>query len=493
MVQTIKIPPPGDVDGCDRPSATSRGETILRIAHAAAAVEKRAGIWEQRFAFALNNGLRVSGTAAVQGGGDPANALADSFGLQVDATSIREPKSANGLPSVCEKLVRLLVDDKHVAVDLSGTLPRDVDEEGIRLCDAKSQLARMTGSFGVDFRPAALSLACSHPDIESFFDMYLDGAESTPLLAVRITDEFMESVRARRPFALCYRVPGEEPGGAHHRVVAHKEIDARSLWRRFIQVSSRASGAHLVLENCARPVSPLAHTEVTDSISPRLGQAVPSECGQMIMQLDISHFVDEKGRLKTRLLRTVLEHGLRLADNLIDIVRWPLASVQRDAYAYRRIAMSIEGIGDAALKMRLDPMQFASLERVHQVFTFMGEALYRDSVALAREREPFPGLGAKDLLALVPKRRLERELNAKIDAQGTRNSQILAMSPFAMIPRNCRQSEIRKYSNLLPLLKFAHVMAFRKPPFLSAMDPEDMELFLRLSWAYSQSGGSVGH
>lgn len=497
MVRTIRLPPAEEVAGRDTGSRTSVAEAIRKIARAAAAVEKRDGLWEQRFVFALSNGLRVPGTAVVQRGGDPLTALADSFGLAVASASILKPKCTDGLPSVCEKLVRLLVEDKQVAVDFSGTLPRNAQSEGIRLCESKSQLERMTECFGVEFRPAALSLACSHPDIESFFDMYLDDAAGAPFLAVRVSHEFMESVRARRPFALRYpveeSVPGVRQEEGERSAVVLKEIDASMLWRRLLEVASHSKNAHLVLENCARPASPLAQDEVTECISPLLGQAVPSECGQMIVELDISHFVDEKGHLKTRLLRTVLEHGLRLADNLIDVVRWPLASACRDAYAYRRVAMSMTGIGEAAVKMRLDVMQFASLERLHQVCTFVSESLYRYSVALAREREPFPGLGTKDLFALVPKRQLERELTAKIDAQGTRNSQILAMAPFAVIPRHCRKRDIRGYSNLLPLLKFSHTLGFRKPQSLAQMDPEDLELFLRLSWAYSQSPRSPGH
>ena len=92
----------------------------------------------------------------------------------------------------------------------------------------------MTECFGVEFRPAALSLACSHPDIESFFDMYLDDAAGAPFLAVRVSHEFMESVRARRPFALRYpveeSVPGVRQEEGERSAVVLKEIDASMLW-----------------------------------------------------------------------------------------------------------------------------------------------------------------------------------------------------------------------------------------------------------------------
>ena len=143
--------------------------------------------------------------------------------------------------------------------------------------------------------------------------------------------------------------------------------------------------------------------------------------------------------------------------------------------------MSIVGIGQLATKMGLDPLQFSSLERIQQILAFVSESLYRDSVALGAEREPFPGLKTRDLFALVPERGLERELSAKIDAHGTRNSQIVALSPFAVIPDDCPPTEIRDFSNLLPVMKFAHVLACRKPHWLARIGVENLELFLRLS------------
>ena len=487
MVRTIRITPPEEASGHEAPPRMSVEDAIRCIARAAAAIEERGGLWEQRFIFALSNGLSVPGTPAVQEGREPRTALADGFGLQMDASSIAASRRGDGMPSVCEKLVRLLVDDKQVAVDFSGMLPRKADGEGTRLCESKSQLESMTSRFGVEFRPAALSLACSHPDIESFFDIFLDDEAHSPFLAVRVSHEFMEAVRSRRPFALRYRAFGAAPTDAGPEAEVQTEIDADALWQRLLDASAGSRNAYLVLENCARSASPLAQNEVTDCISPLLGQATPSESGQMMVELDLARFVNDKGHLETRLLRTVLQHGLRLADNLIDIVRWPLSSAQRDARAYRRVAISVTGIGDAAARMRLDVLQFSSLECLQQVFRFISDSLYRYSVALAREREPFPGLGAKDMFALVPQLKLEQELSARIDSQGTRNSHILAMTPFAVIPRNCRKRDIKGYSNLLPLLKFSHVMGFRKPAFLMRMDPADLELYLRLSWAYSQS------
>ena len=304
MVQTIKIPAPEGAAEQDADRPATRREAIQQVASAAASIETCPSIWEDRFAFVLDHGLSLPGAAAVQDGRPARDGLADGFSLQIAAGCLSESNEADSMSGARQKLLRLLVDDKQVGVDLSACLPRDADEEGMKLCDAKRRLERVCDYFGAAFKPAALSLSCSHPDIESFFDLYLDDGPDAPMVAVRITHEFMEAVRSRRAFPLRHRGPGRDgdPDAA-----VRNEIDAESLWKRLLHVSSHARHAHLVLENCARPMSPLGHTETADSISPLLGHAAPAECAQIVMALDLSCFVDGCARLKTRLLRRVLK------------------------------------------------------------------------------------------------------------------------------------------------------------------------------------------
>ncbi len=495
MPQTIRITP-----ASEQPPSRERtmAEAIRLVAETAAGVEPAAGNWAERFESVMDNGVSLPGIRAVCAGSDPVDALADSFALRLGATAAGRDAWGNpGLTNVAHKLARLLIADKRVGLDLSNAQPEHTDDsssdDDIRLSRVVPRLRQIVEGLGVSFTPAMLAIRCDHPAVQDFFDIYLDESPEAPALAVKISADFMEAVRADKQVRLRHPRPGTqvdqtEPSCPDDQEEVGAAISARALWHRLVSLACRTPRVHLILENCMRPASPLGHFEVTDAVSPYLLQTVPAESAQIIVELDLSRFIDPRLGLLCDSLDRIVGDGLRLADNLIDAVRWPLDGIRSDACAYRRIALTIQGIGEAAVKMGLDPADFSALQRLQVVLQRIARRAYCESLALAREREPFPGLRAQDLYTLLPQHGLEDEVRAKIRAHGTRNSHILVLGPFSVIPARCPPAGRADFSNFLPLLRFAHTLAFRRPPFLDFMHGEDLARFLRLSWAYFARG-----
>ena len=89
----------------------------------------------------------------------------------------------------------------------------------------------VTGLIGQNGRRGALmlSLSCEHPDLEEFINIKSDLDKVTNAnISVRVTDEFMEAVKARKPFQLKFFRPE-----SNELIV--KEVDAYSIFHKICE------------------------------------------------------------------------------------------------------------------------------------------------------------------------------------------------------------------------------------------------------------------
>lgn len=76
-----------------------------------------------------------------------------------------------------------------------------------------------------------LSISCDHPDLEEFIELKSDLDRVTKAnISIRITDEFMEAVRDRKPFTLSFT---REATGE----TITKEVDAYSIFHKICEMN----------------------------------------------------------------------------------------------------------------------------------------------------------------------------------------------------------------------------------------------------------------
>ncbi len=125
--------------------------------------------------------------------------------------------------------------------------------------------------------------------------------------------------------------------------------------------------------------------------------------------------------------------AIRFLDNVIDISRFPLESQRQEAEAKRRIGLGVTGLADALIFCRTKYGSPESLELIEHWLAAMTAAAYRASVALAREKGPFPLFKAKEFLNRPFIRRLPDDIREGIARYGIRNGLLTSIAPTGTI------------------------------------------------------------
>lgn len=238
-----------------------------------------------------------------------------------------------------------------------------------------------------------------------------------------------------------------------------------------------------VLENRSDVTSPLSAGERPDSVRPGLLQPVRAESAVLHLDFDVGGL----GTLEAGVeLRESVRTTLRLADNLFDQIHWPLEGIRRDARAHRRVALNLCGIGDAVERAGLDPDRFDTLRWIEKLLGEIKECARKYSTELARERGAYPGLRTDELFSLVPDVGLHDQVEAGIRCHATRHHQLITISPFSVLPRRSSARPARSYANLLPVLRLADSIGFAEVSGSPRLGIEDLEYFMRLSWAFTR-------
>ncbi len=125
--------------------------------------------------------------------------------------------------------------------------------------------------------------------------------------------------------------------------------------------------------------------------------------------------------------------AVRMLDRVLDITRFPTPAQASYATQTRRLGLGVMGLGDvlALLGARYgdaDAVAFTS-----EVMRRLCHTAYRSSIALAREKVPFAALDRRPYLNSGFARRLPEGLRRAINADGIRNSHLIALAPTGTI------------------------------------------------------------
>ncbi|MDO8278984.1 MAG: ribonucleoside-diphosphate reductase, adenosylcobalamin-dependent, partial [Burkholderiaceae bacterium] len=125
---------------------------------------------------------------------------------------------------------------------------------------------------------------------------------------------------------------------------------------------------------------------------------------------------------------------VRALDNVLDLTYWPLPQQKAEAMAKRRIGLGFTGLGDTLVMLRLRYDEPAGREMAVRIARCMRDTAYAASIALAREKGPFPEFDAQGYLTEGTfASRLPEPLKAAIRSHGIRNSHLLSIAPTGTV------------------------------------------------------------
>ncbi len=433
----------------------------------------------ERFRYLVPQGSPMAGI------GNPFQvvSLSNCFVIGVEG----QADSYGAILKIDEEQVQLMKRRGGVGHDLSHLRPTGMPVMNSALTSTgivpfMERYSNSTREVAQDGRRGALmlTLAIRHPDAPAFADAKLDNTKITGAnISLRVDDAFMQAVRDGKPYTLRFPVDAERP-------LVERTIDAREFWKKIVHNAWKSAEPGLIFwDTVIRESVPDCYADLgfcTISTNP---------CGEIplcpydscrLLAINLLSYVknpftpqaefdfellEKHGQLAQRVMDDIIDLELEKIEQILQkIERDPepdfVKATERDLWLKirhkcvqgRRTGIGITAEGDmlAALGIRYGSDE--SIDFCEHVHRTLALAVYRGSVALARERGPFPICDTRreaNNPFIQRLREADPQLYADMARYGRRNIALLTIAPTGTTSLMTRTT-----SGLEPVFRIAY-------------------------------------
>ena len=284
--------------------------------------------------------------------------------------------------------------------------------------------------------------------------------------------------------AVAWRIRRDILGDGPLNIVCDEQsMSAKKFWLQLWELRQeshvRAAFWPLVASAC-----PLLTSEHANNILPESGLQAPPESAWVGASLTLTHYMTACGELDDAALVAALKNVLLRAESVHVSGRWPTAAMQHDAWMNRRLAIRMDGLGDYARRLGLEPGRHETLQKLRQVLLQIRHVLRQQSRRLAKSSGVLPAIDqhnpARKLAAGPDTDRWEMRWLRAVERSATGHRNLLVLSPWALFPRG---SADLRWMDLLPLLRMADGCVFRDRPDITQWNINEFKHFHRRTWA----------
>ncbi|AZM37715.1 ribonucleoside-diphosphate reductase subunit alpha [Acinetobacter baumannii] len=259
---------------------------------------------------------------------------------------------------------------------------------------------------------------------------------------------------------------------AHYEAVAkqenmlHKKVRAKDLWRKMLSMLFETGHPWITFKDVCNLRSPQQHVGVVHSsnlcteITLNTNQDEIAVCNLGSINL-VQHV--KGGVLDREKLARTIKTAVRMLDNVIDINYYAVPQAKNSNMKHRPVGMGIMGFQDALYEMGIAYGSDAAVDFADESMEVISYYAIETSSNLAVERGTYEtfkgslwdqGILPIDSLEIVAKSRPERmfevdrtqrldwdSLRAKVQKDGMRNSNVMAIAPTATISNICGVSQ----------------------------------------------------
>ena len=283
------------------------------------------------------------------------------------------------------------------------------------------------------------TLACDHPDIESFVSAKkATGALSNFNLSVLISDQFMAAVRNGEPWPLVFpsRIVNKS-ADADAEPRCFREIAARDLWRSIAETAHSSAEPGVLFVDTVNRNNNLRYCESISATNPCGEIPLPPYGACNLGSINLPAFVRNPFRPDSCIdldrLRGVTSVAVRFLDNIIDASRFPLPQQAERARQTRRIGLGVTGLADALVMLGLHYSSENGRRLAVSAMENIRNTAYETSIELAAEKGGFPCFEKSAYLESPFIRQLPSSIRSAIASQGIRNSHLLSIAPAGTI------------------------------------------------------------
>jgi ribonucleoside-diphosphate reductase alpha chain len=406
-------------------------DTFARVALAAAQAEAP----ESRVAHAQDFARALAGHKFL-----PAGRILAGAGTQRSVTLFNcfvmgtIPDSMSGIFASLREGALTLQQGGGIGYDFSTLRPKGAPVAGVgadasgpvSFMDVWDAMCRTIMSAGSRRGAMMATLACDHPDIETFIDAKrTPGRLSMFNLSVLASDAFMDAVKNDAPWDLKF-------AGKIYRTV-----EARALWDRIMRATYDYAEPGVIFIDRINQENNLAYCETIRSSNPCGEQPLPPYGACLLGSINLAKLVknafEDDAHLDEDELARLTRTAIRFLDNVIDVSRFPLEEQRAEALTKRRIGLGVTGLADALIFCRTRYGSSESIALIDRWLTVLSHAAYVASAELAREKGPFPLFDRDEYLARPFIARLPQDIRDAIAAHGIRNGLVTSIAPTGTI------------------------------------------------------------
>ena len=232
-----------------------------------------------------------------------------------------------------------------------------------------------------------------------------------------------------------------------------------TLWDLRTESGVRTAFADRVLPQC-----PLLSAEQGRAIVSPIGLQAPADSAWVCMGIDLLRFTHTCGVLDQQALKQCVEACVDVGEALHDVLAWPTADLQHDAWLNRRLAIVLSGFGDLLRMRGMSPSEHDSLRYLNQLLLRVRMGAQSRSRAIAMRSEPLPAIALSDPSHALPRGSIREDWRRRwreaVRATLVRHRNLLVISPWSLFPSEAPADY--EYAELLPLLRHADACAFNR-------------------------------
>jgi ribonucleoside-diphosphate reductase alpha chain len=344
------------------------------------------------------------------------------------------PDSMDGIFSALREAALTLQQGGGIGYDFSTLRPRGASVAGVgadasgpvSFMEVWDAMCRTIMSAGSRRGAMMATLACDHPDIETFIEAKrVSGRLSNFNLSVLVSDAFMAAVADDADWTLQFQ-------GKIHRTMR-----ARSLWDQIMRSTYDYAEPGVIFIDRINEQNNLSYCETISATNPCGEQPLPPYGACLLGSINLAKLVGnpfaEDAHLDLEALAGLTATAVRMLDNAIDVSRFPLDAQRQEAFAKRRIGLGVTGLADALIFCRTRYGTAESVALIQSWLSTLSHAAYRASVELARERGAFPLFDANEYLSRPYIEALPEDIRDGIRAHGIRNALLTSIAPTGTI------------------------------------------------------------
>lgn len=288
-----------------------------------------------------------------------------------------------------------------------------------------------------------------HPDIEEFITVKEDLTKINGAnLSVCVSDEFMEAVKADKPWDLVYPdlsdpnydrdwdgdLSGWKKNGG--KVKVYKTVQAKDLWELICTAAWKSAEPGLHFLDRSNKRSNTWYFEKLLATNPCGEQPLGGWAVCNLGAMNLSAYVkdddlknDKAGWFDYDSFGRDVQVAMRFLDNVIDDTYYFFKENEKVAKDIRRTGLGIMGIADTFIKMKVRYGSEESEKISKKIFASLRDNAYSASADIAKEKGAFLKYERDQYQKGYHIQALPDDIREKIYKQGIRNAVLLTIAP----------------------------------------------------------------